>query len=181
MRKDGKCLKKCQSVIVSEGELGSTVRQRESWVSTRAVFSPGNWAGPLLSLPLSLSVFRTLAHPLAPPPLLYLSLPLQIWAIACYFLLSALPLCSLCHKPAPSEHWTGKETTSSEKGDWGLHCSLELSSSTIFSLVLIGYILLIHLMKVPGPLKPSLECVNSIRLKDVVLKCRLDLSFQGAH
>lgn len=70
-------LKKLLQLWLCQRELGSTVRQRESWVSTRAVFSPGNWAGPLLShsfppfLPPSLlSGFLTLAHPYALSPLL---------------------------------------------------------------------------------------------------------------
>ena len=59
-----------------EQERGSIVKQRESWVSTRAVFSPGNWAGLLslsvslclsLSLSLSLSLFSlAVVSPLPP-------------------------------------------------------------------------------------------------------------------
>lgn len=74
-------LKKLLQLWLCQRELGSTVRQRESWVSTRAVFSPGNWAGPLLSP--------------SPPSSLPPSFP-SLWVSH-----SCSPICSL---PPPCTH-----------------------------------------------------------------------------
>lgn len=108
---------------------------KENPESAQEQFSPlGNWAGPLLS------VFLTLAHPHDP-------LPLQIWAIACYFLLSALPLCSLCQMPALSEHCGLVKKRKDLKRGTGV-CITRQSSLLPLICALIK-ILLIYLRKFP--------------------------------
>lgn len=67
-------------------------------------------ATSLLLSPFSLGFSLLLTHMLSPPSVHTCacspSFSLQIWAIACYFLLSAFPLPSLCHELAPFQHQT---------------------------------------------------------------------------
>lgn len=119
MRKDGKFKETSSVVIVSEraGEHCQTKRvlsQHQSSFLPRQLGRATSLSltPPLPSslLPFSLGFSLLLTHMLSPPSLHTCvcspSFSLQIWAIASYFLLSALPLPSLCHELAPFQQPT---------------------------------------------------------------------------